>query len=206
MAKTKNNLDPEILLPKISNWKNKVKEFLKTRKKLAIGLLVIILIIAAVGYNQNRRATTNVIKSKSIVSEVDKSFDFAALNNQGKAAFNNKIKLKIASAEKTSQVLVKDQVYTAKNNKLFLIVNLELKNDATVAYNILPGDLVRLSYNGDEDNKYAPDLHNNLVNVAAISTKTDRIGFVIPDDAKDYKLIVGELEGKKETIQVNFPS
>jgi hypothetical protein len=206
MAKQKNNLDPAVVIPKVQDFKKRIVESVTKRKKLFLGLMIVIIILVAVSFGGKRKNSASAGNAKIITAKVEKSFDFAALNNQGKAVFNNKIKLKIVSVEKTNQVLVKDQVYTAKNNKLFLIVNLELKNDATAAYNILPGDLVRLAYNQDEDNKYAPDLHNNMVNVAAISTKTDRIGFVIPDNAKDYKLIVGELEGKKETVMVNFPS
>ena len=114
--------------------------------------------------------------------------------------------MKIDRIEKTNQVFVSDKTVTAKNNKKFLIVQLELKNDATQTTNLLPGDLIRLTIGGDEDNKFAPDLHNNLVPIAAISTKIDRVGFVIPEMAREFKLYVGEIEGKKEAISVNFPS
>jgi hypothetical protein len=112
----------------------------------------------------------------------------------------------VATAEKTNKVLVNDKSFTATNNKMFLIVNLELKNEATLAYNILPGDLVRLAYSGNDDDKFAPDLHNNLILVSAISTKLDRVGFVVPEEVNDFKLFVGEIEGKKETVEMHFPA
>jgi hypothetical protein len=145
----------------------------------------------------------NKVVSKNI--SVDRSFNFSAFNNQGKQA-TSKIKLKIASVDKTNTVLVKDQSYTAKNNKTFLIVNLELKNDASSPLNIIPGDLVRIAINNDEESKFAPDLHNNTVTVAGISTKLDRLGFVIPEETKNIKIYVGELDGKKEEINISFPS
>ncbi|MBI3282871.1 hypothetical protein HYZ70_02235 [Candidatus Curtissbacteria bacterium] len=100
--------------------------------------------------------------------------------------------------------MVKDQMVPATNNKMFLVINLELKNDSTTAVNIIPSDLIRLVYKGDEDNKFAPDLHNNAVSIAAISTRPDRLGFVIPQDIKEYKLLVGELDKKKDEVEIKF--
>jgi hypothetical protein len=179
--------------------------FLIKHKKITGTIVVIFILI--VGYNSlfTKKSTKDQINIKTITAQIDKSFDFPALNNNGKPT-GSKIKLKITNVEKTSQVVVKDQVYTAKNNKMFLIVNLELKNDSTSSQNILPGDLLRLSIASNEDNKFAPDLHNNLVPISAISTKIDRVGFVIPMDVKDFKLFVGEIEGKKESVLINFPS
>lgn len=206
MAKEKNILDPEVVLPKIQKIKASVQQFVSGHKKLVITLAIILLLsFGFVSIGRWRGSGANVPAAKTITQQVDKSFDFPAVNNQGKAV-TNKIKMKIATAEKTNQVLVKDQTFTAKNNKLFLIVNLELKNDATLPLNILPGDLIRLVVNGDKENKFAPDLHNNLVPVSALSTRIDRVGFVIPDTAKSFKLYIGELEGKKEEVSINFPS
>lgn len=207
MPSEKNIFDPEVVLPKLRNLKEKIIAVVVAKKKLIVGLIAIIIVVVILnsiflGNNKNNKNTP----AKTISAEISKSFDFPALNNSGKPAGNNKIRLTIASAEKTNQVLVNDKVYTAKNSKLFLIINLEFKNDISQPLNILPGDLIRLSYNGDESNKFAPDLHNNLVPVAAISTKLDRIGFVIPEKAKDFKLYIGELEGKKEEVQISFPS
>lgn len=166
-----------------------------------------ILIAVVFSYNtfvkkSNVKGTQTV---QGVMAEVQKSYEFPGLTNQAKAT-ENKLKMKIATAEKTSQVIVKDQIFTAKNNKMFLILNLELKNDITTPLNIAPGDLIRLEYIGETENKYAPDLHNNLVLVSAISTRNDRIGFVIPSEKKDFILYVGELEGNKEPVEIHFPS
>lgn len=203
----KNIFDPEVVIPKIKNGKKWIGQLIAKRKKLIFGLFLIILSLFVVNNKILRKSSvgsSNITKGISL--KVDKSSDFPALTNQGKPINTTKIKFKVATAEKTSQVLVNDKVFTAKNNKMFLIVNLELKNDATSLVNILPGDLIRLTIDGDEENKFAPDLHNNLVPVAAISTKLDRIGFVIPQETRDFKLYVGELEGKKEQVSLNFPS
>lgn len=197
--------DPEVIVPKIKSLKKYLKKVVFKRKKLFIGIAIVFLFFLGAAFIKGKRAKTSASIVKSVKVNIDKGFEFPALDNQGKDSFK-KIKFKIEDAEKTNQVAVKDQVFTAKNNKVFLIVNLELKNDETKPYNILPGDLVRVTYNSDEESKFAPDLHNNLVSVAAISTKIDRIGFVIPEQAKEFKFYIGELEGKKEIVSISFPS
>ncbi len=184
----------------------KIREFAKEHKKLVVGVVVLIFAIFAVNINAMRTRSEGTTKAaKSISAQINKSFDFTALDNQGKPT-KNKITFTIASTEKTNQVMVNNKTYTATNQKLFLILNLEYKNDTTSSLNVFPGDLIRLTYNNDDGNKFAPDLHNNLVPIAAISTKLDRVGFVVPDNVRNFKLFVGELDGKKETIPVNFPS
>ncbi len=203
MAKIKNKFEFKTLISKATDFKGSVVPKIRDHKKLAVTILIVAVLIFIYNGLSRKSTTTNIVRSANL--KIGKSFDFAALNNSGKPA-GSKIKFTISSAEKTNQVLVNDKVFTAKNNKMFLILNLELKNDATTLLNILPGDLIRLYINGDEENKFAPDLHNNLVPVSAISTKLDRVGFVIPDSAKSFKIFVGELEGKKESIDMSFPS
>ncbi len=205
MTDDKTIFDPEVVIPNTKKFFSWILDILKRRKKLIIILTVIILALISFRIFLAKRYSPSIPKPKVVAVSVDKGYDFPALNNQGKPT-GSKIKLKIAQVEKTNQVIVKDQTFTAKNNKLFLIVNLELKNDATTPLNLLPGDLIRLTYNNDDNNKYAPDLHNNLVLISAISTKLDRVGFVIPDNARNFKLLIGELEGKKESVAVEFSS
>jgi hypothetical protein len=194
---------PETVIPQLKGIKQSLLSRLLQKKKLVIAAIIILIAFFALNIKVGKK--TEPVVAKSINVTVDRSFTMTALSNQGKPT-GSKARLKIASAEKTDQVMVKDQVFTAKNHKLFLILNLELKNDETSPVNLIPGDLMRLTISGDEENKFAPDLHNNLVLISAISTKTDRIGFVIPDNARTFKLYVGELEGKKETVTIGFPS
>ncbi|MBI2617196.1 hypothetical protein HYW55_03630 [Candidatus Gottesmanbacteria bacterium] len=204
MAKEKNILGLEKASQLAKTGGLFLRSILSSKKRIVIALIVLFVIgIGGARFISSRVGQT--ASAKSVSQPVNRSFEFTALNNQGKPVIQ-KIKVTATTVEKTNQVLVKDQTFVAKNNKTFLILQLDLKNDATIPLNILPGDLVRLTVNGDEENKFAPDLHNNLVYVAAISTKPDRIGFVIPQDAKEFKLYVGELDGKKEEIPIKLPS
>ena len=135
---------------------------------------------------------------------LDRVFEFKGLDDRGRKRTD--IEVKITEVEITDQVVVQDKTYTAQNEKQFLIVNLELKNDATTGLNIFPGDLLRLIVDDNEEKKYAPDLHNNFVLISPISTKVDRVGFVLNEEFSNLKLQIGELEGKKEVIEINFPT
>lgn len=201
MPKEKSLLDPEVVIPKIEVAKTSIIKKLASKKKLLAVVALFILGAVILKIPLNKKAVAEPVKTVKV--SVDRSFDMIALSNAGKP-LSSKVRLKVASAEKTNQVLVKDQTFIAKNHKLFLILNLELKNDATSPVNLIPGDLVRMTGGGDEENKFAPDLHNNLVLISAISTKNDRIGFVIAEETKTFKLYIGELEGKKETVDIAF--
>lgn len=181
-----------------------IAKLFSNKKRLIVGI-VIALVAFSVLSSTIRKNSAGAINARTISEEVNRSFEFFGLNNLGKAQ-TQKIRLTVTSVDKTNQVQVKEQVFEAKNNKLFMIVNLELKNDATVALNLIPGDLIRMSIEGDGENKFAPDLHNNLVPIAPISTRIDRVGFVIPQEAKKFTLYIGELEGAKEEVLVQFAS
>ncbi|OGG06389.1 hypothetical protein A2777_05415 [Candidatus Gottesmanbacteria bacterium RIFCSPHIGHO2_01_FULL_40_15] len=188
-----------------NGWKKKFKDYLNRKKKFFILVAIVLVAFSYLKFSAKNSRGSETAGVRSAKVKIDKNFQFPGLNNQGKTV-SDKIKFKLTDVERTDTVLVKDQSFTAKNNKLFLIVHLELTNDATQLVNLLPGDLIRLSVGEDTGTRFAPDLHNNLVPVAAISTKLDRVGFVIPDDSKKFIIYVGEIEGNKQEINVVFPS
>ena len=187
--------------------------FLKNRriKRIAAAILILLVILLAVFIivpklgiiksKSNKTSTTqSQVQTQTIT--IDKKFTFSGLDDTGKK--KGEIELKITTAEKTDQVIVQDKTYASKNDKTFLIINLELKNDSAKKLNINTGDLTRLVVNDQNETKFAPDLHNNYVLVAALSTKIDRLGFVIDKNAQGLKLLIGELESDKEEIKLDF--
>ena len=199
---TKNEPVNDVISQNIKNGGYRLPKRYKKIILLAVLILLFLLIGTRIIRNKTKTVNTQTsqIKNTKIIP-VNKKFTFPAIDNQGKVA--GVINLTITSAEKTPEVLVKDQTYKAKEGKLFLIIDLELQNDSTNRLNIYPGDLIRLTI-GDSDKKFAPDLHNNLVLVAPISTKVDRVGFVIDTDVKNLKLLIGELEKTKTEVSLNF--
>lgn len=187
--------------PKLQEIKERIKR--KPRFLVTISLIALLILFGASRIlsekiNKNQKTTPSQVQKVPL----DKSLDFYGLDMNGKST-REKIKMTFVSAETSNEVLVKDQTYTAKAGKAFLLINMELQNDTTEKLNIIPGDLIRLSI-GSDDKKYAPDLHNNAVLVAPISVKNDRVGFVIDSGVKNIKLFVGELEKKKEEVEIKF--
>ena len=65
-------------------------------------------------------------------------------------------------------------------------------------------DFIRLSVNNNQNEWLAPDLHNDPVEVQAISTKNTRLGFPVNESDKNLVLQVGEIEGYKQQISLSL--
>jgi len=110
------------------------------------------------------------------------------------------IKYVIEKAELRDQIIVQGQRATAIKGRIFLILTLKISNEYDQPIEIDTRDYVRLSVDGDEVELLAPDIHNDPVEVQAISTKFTRVGFPIDDDFKSLVLRVGEISGGKEKV------
>lgn len=113
------------------------------------------------------------------------------------------ISYKIVEYELTNQVVV-NKLYKAlvANDKQVLVIHLELTNDLDNAVQIITGDYIRLKKN-NEEKLIAPDMNSDPVEIRPKSTKNTTLGFTIDKGDTDVKLLVGELEGEKDIIQIN---
>ena len=116
---------------------------------------------------------------------------------------NNKFSYIIESVELQDEIILKGQVASAIKGKAFLIINLKIRNNNKVAFEINTRDFIRLTVNNTND-KLAADIHNDPVLVQAISTKPTRLGFPIKDTDRQLTLYIGEIQGKKKTINLNL--
>ena len=80
---------------------------------------------------------------------------------------------------------------------------MKITNNYDKSVQIPTRDYIRLMVNGS-DEKLAPDIHNDPVEIQAISTKYTRVGFPINETDKDLILQVGEIAGKKQTVKLNL--
>lgn len=148
--------------------------------------------------NPNTSAATlpKIAGSKSF--DINQTFSFDATSRQGKK-LDQPIEFTITTAEKTKQIILKGRRATAVEGRIFLIVNLKLKNDNQVSSLIQTREPVRLL-----PDSLAPDIHNDPVEIQPISTKLTRVGFAINENASGLALQVGTITGDKTTIDLNF--
>lgn len=130
---------------------------------------------------------------------INKAYTFNARNNQGGVIDKKPMKLSVTSAEVNKNILIKGQPANARSGKSFLIFNVDIDNSFSDKLYMPVNDLVRLQ---EGDKLRAPDVHNSLVLVDPISTKTTRIGFLVDDGAKNFILKIGEVNGEKQTIEL----
>lgn len=173
--------------------------------------LVLALIILAIGGGAFRYFVLPKIVSQrkngrfSQVVSLQKTVTFPAILDSGK--YDGEISLSVVSAERTNEVMVKNNPIRANKDRFFLIINLELKNESTQKVGVVSSDLVRLNV-GKNGTKLAPDLHNKLVLVSPVSTKSDKVGFVVVGQSGiPLSLELGEFYKNKEVkekIEIKF--
>lgn len=183
-----------------------------TISKLVVPAAVVIAIILLVGFFALRKSTQSgsaaltssnkVVLPKPKASQtLNKDYTFSLKEASGKTVSN--FKYTIESIEKRDEIIVKGKRAVAVAGRTFLIVNVKIRNDYKSTVSINARDYIRLTVNNSSD-KLAADIHNDPVEVQSDSTKQTRLGFPINETDKNLTLLVGELDGKKDTIKLNL--
>ncbi len=175
-----------------------------------VGVIVFLLLVWSVRSLTNQSTTQTVAgensnrvkleepKAKQIIN---KTYEFPIRDAKGKEV--SKIKYTLEKAELRDEIIVKGQKASAIDGRTFLILNLKITNDYDKAIQINARDYIRLTVNNSPE-KLAADIHNDPVEVLAISTKLTRIGFPINDNDKNLTLQIGEVNGKKDTLKLSL--
>lgn len=186
---------------------------IKNLKRASI--LVVLLVIVAVfafsrigpslfssGSKQSLVLSNNKedIKPVKFSKQVNKEFIFPIKNDKDQEV--SKIKFLVDMAEIRDEIIIKGQRAEAIKGRTFLILNIKVTNEHNETIQINTRDYVRLQGTGNE--LLAPDIHNDPVEIQAISTKYTRLGFPVDDEMKDFKLQIGEIKGNKTSIDINF--
>jgi hypothetical protein len=175
-------------------------------------VLLLIIIVAAVviggreliGSSSNDNSGSEVVEVKGATAteDLNREFSFPLRDADGEEV--SRVKYTIEKAELRNEIIVKGQKATAVKGRTFLIVTLKIQNEYKSPIEIDTRDYVRLSVNGNRDEWLAPDIHNDPVEVQAISTKYTRLGFPINDTDNQLVLRVGEIDNEKEEISLNL--
>lgn len=201
------------------NMKNPFKDFNFPRfdKRFVIKmvlpiLIVVIFLLGAVSLLRifnNSQSTLGVNQTVTIASaestvNLNRTFSFPLRDddNEEVGIFNYVIE----DVEIRKQIIVKGQRATSVEGRIFLIFNLKITNSLDQSIQLNTRDYMRVVVSSNDSEFLAPDIHNDPVEVQAISTKYTRLGLAINEsDTKDtIVLSVGEIEGGKQTIELNF--
>ncbi|MEK7550731.1 MAG: hypothetical protein AAB535_03020 [Patescibacteria group bacterium] len=167
-----------------------------------IGLFLLVTIAGIFNLLSKSSSSKIQVKSAKATQELNKEFSFPLKNDKGEEV--SKIKFVVENTELRDEIIVKGQRATSVAGRTFLILNLKVSNEHNQAIEISTRDYVRLLKNGNTNELLAPDIHNDPVEIQAISTKFTRVGFAINDSDRNLVLRIGEIKGEKQEIEIKF--
>ena len=184
----------------------------KFKNNLYLPIAIIVVVVIALGLLALRKSSQTAgitrtangqveVQKPSATKSLNKTFNFPLKDDTGKTV--SSISYEIQSIELRDQIIIKGEAATAVKGRTFAILNLKLTNNYTKSVQINARDYVRLILQGSSE-KLAADIHNDPVEVQAISTKYTRIGFPIDDTDKKFTLQVGEITGPKQDIKISL--
>ncbi len=190
------------------------KKFFKNSRTLPfiviIGLVGVIAIVSLVNVMGNSSSSAASLISSNDRVKIDgptaqqalnKSFNYPLKDAEGKTV--SQLKYEIQNVELRDEIIVKGQRANSVEGRTFLILNVKITNTFDKSIQLNSKDYVRLIV-GSSPEKLAADIHNDPVDVQAISTKYTRLGFPINENEKSLTLQVGEITGQKETIKLDL--
>lgn len=197
-------------LPKVSFSTKGTTDKLKNMKKnhLLIGGIIVALVVTFLAGrnfapNSTQAAKTGQVEAPTPIATqtLNKTFYFPLTDEKGKQV--SRISYTIESANLQNSFIYQGKLATSVKGRTFLIFDLKIKNPYSKTIEINAKDYIRVKLNGS-DELLAPEIHNDPVQIQANSTKYTRIGLPLNDTDKNIVIIVGELQGNKETIKLNL--
>lgn len=190
---------------RISNIKSsftpKVRFFKKHIKVIAVTFVILVLVVGLSRLlpkdTQSGSEKVSIKPAKSVM-DINASFDFPLFDGNGEEA--GTIEYEIARAELLDEIVVDGKRATSIKGRIFLIISMKIRNTFDKSIEINTKDYIRLSVNGNKEEWLAPDIHNDPVEVQAISTKNTRLGFPMNESDTDLVLRIGEIGGRKARI------
>lgn len=174
---------------------------------------IAVLFLAAVGFWVTRESTTTGVVAGVSDNRPDAGKPTATLTLNKELAFplkNEKgdsvgqFKYIVENAELRKEIIVKGQRATSVKGRIFLVINLKINNDTNNKLALNTRDYIRLMVNDNDKELLAPDVHNDPVEIQAISTKYTRVAFPINETDNNLKLRLGEISGDKQTVDLKF--
>ena len=143
-----------------------------------------------------------VIAGPTASQQLNQEFLFPLNDSKGKTV--TEVKFLLELAELRNEIIVKGQRATSVEGRSFLILTIKITSTFARALEINAKDYFRLTVNDNTAELLAPEIHNDPVIIQPTSTKYTRLGFPINDSDKNLKLMIGEIEGEKSTVDLNL--
>ena len=179
-----------------------IKKYIKPLIVIAVLVVVFVVAVRLLGNRSTGADNQFEVAGAEKTFDINKEFTFPLKDAKGEKIAE--VKYMVEKVELRDEIIVKGKRATAVKGRTFLLLNLKISNDYKQSITINTKDYVRLSVNGNEEEWLAPDIHNDPVEVQAISTKYTRVGFPINDSDKSLIIRIGEIEGEKEKIPLEF--
>jgi len=177
--------------------------------KKFLPIAVFALFVIGTGYLAYRRIAPGgfsgseiKVKGAKAMEDANKEYSFPLIDADGNEV--SRFKFVVEKVELRDEIIVQGKRATSVSGRTFLVVNLKITNEYNQRIEINTRDFVRLATSLDKTEWLAPDIHNDPVEVQAISTKYTRVGFAINDSDKDLTLRIGEINGDKEEIALSL--
>ena len=186
------------------------KKYFKIIAPIVLGIIVLVAVISVAKSLPNAKSKPS--SDNSLLSlpnaldtvNLDRKFSFPLKNEKGATVGNFDYVIQSATIQK--QIIVQGQRATAVTGREFLVLNLKITNNLKQTIQLNTRDYIRLTVASNRSEQLAPDIHNDPAEVQAISTKYTKVGIAIDeaDAKKTIHLKVGEIDGAKQNIDLNF--
>lgn len=208
------NIKHSFTFPKFSfnkfNFRNfDKKKLMKIGFPLVLGLIVIAGVVGLVKNLPDAKSSQSDVDSVQAPDalstlNLNRQFSFPLRDEKGEKVGSFDYTIQSAAIQK--QIIVQGQRATAVSGRSFLILNLKITNNLKKTIQINTRDYLRLTMASKLNEQLAPDIHNDPVEVQAISTKFTRVGIALDDQdtKKTINLKVGEIDGAKQSIDLDF--
>lgn len=174
-------------------------------------LVLIIIVIGILGglyfasQNKNTKSGSGVVTSskgdvKSQKITLNQTFDLPVSSKP-----NDLVPLKVTftTAQLTNKITISRKGRFSRKGTRYLMLSLLIENANSKKVNLKTRDVVRLIDNNNK--KFAPRYYNKEVAIEADSVKKDTIGFLVPDDIKEFKIQYGlPTTADKKILELKF--
>ena len=142
---------------------------------------------------------TTTVSEPSAKAEINQTF-LVSISNASKVT--REVNFTITSVERKGEIRLKDVTRRPASGKDYLLIRIEIQNDHSEKLAIASQDRIRMV--GDQGKLFAPDYHNGAIVVEPLSVKKDLVAYVVDKSTKSFSFMVGDLNGEKQRIEVNF--